>query len=401
MADNLDDGEFWLPPQFLADDDVPAAPLQGKRQPLQNDALLFPSEFPYGFPSSELASPVDSTAGGSSETESDEEEQLVAELSLRVARSSLQTDNKSVGRFLSGSPQSTLCAFENGCGCGKGSSQGSPDGVCKMSSAKTTWDLLHAAAGEMERMRLTQEGYSFNQHNGHLVPQRKPSPITTLPSKITTTTSPDVGFYSQQPLSHHQQLQIAHFQLLRQQQLAKQQNSVWNVQKQCGGVYSQRQQHQVVANRGRSNDVNGRNDRPLGLSASAWPALQHAKPQNQQYGSGMRAVFLGNPSGRRECAGTGVFLPRRVDSPAEPRKKPACSTVLVPARVAQALNLNLDEMVRGQPQQMQRFNAGSNLENGAAVSRLKSNYVLSQPKRNLKSQPAVYHEFRLPQEWTY
>lgn len=96
MADNLDDGEFWLPPQFLADDDAPVTPLKEKRQPLQNDALLFPSEFPYGFASSELASPVDSTAGGSSETESDEEEQLVAELSLRVARSSLQTDNKSV-----------------------------------------------------------------------------------------------------------------------------------------------------------------------------------------------------------------------------------------------------------------------------------------------------------------
>jgi len=45
----------------------------------------------------------------------------------------------------------------------------------------------------------------------------------------------------------------------------------------------------------------------------------------------------------------------------------ACSTVLVPARVAQALNLNLDEMVRGQPQQVQRFNAGSNLENGIVL----------------------------------
>lgn len=99
MADNLDDGEFWLPPQFLADDDAPVTPFQGKRQPLQHDALVFPSEFPYGFPSSELASPVDSTAGGSSETESDEEEQLVAELSLRLARSSLQTDNKSVVRI--------------------------------------------------------------------------------------------------------------------------------------------------------------------------------------------------------------------------------------------------------------------------------------------------------------
>lgn len=114
------------------------------------------------------------------------------------------------GRVLSGSPQSTLCAFGSGCGCGKGSSQGSPDGVCKMTSEKTTWDLLHAAAGEVERMRLSQEGFSLNQHNGNMVPHRKPSPITTLPSKTASTTTPDVGFYSHQPLSHHQQLQIAH-----------------------------------------------------------------------------------------------------------------------------------------------------------------------------------------------
>ncbi|TKY65941.1 hypothetical protein E2542_SST08803 [Spatholobus suberectus] len=58
MAENLDDGEFWLPPQFLADDDVAVTPFEAKFSTLQDDAVLFPSEFPYGFSSFELGSPV-------------------------------------------------------------------------------------------------------------------------------------------------------------------------------------------------------------------------------------------------------------------------------------------------------------------------------------------------------
>lgn len=424
MADNLDDGVFWLPPQFLADDDFTTTPFKPKPTLSNtnngNDSLFFPSEFPYGF-ASDLSSPVDSLIGGSSETESDEEEHLVAELTRRMARSTLQNDFKSsennMGRFMAGSPQSTLCAFGSGCGCRRESNQGSPNGVCKMSSTSATWDLLHAAAGEVERMRLNQEsGYGFNYHNnnGVFVPQRKASPIT-LPSKNNTmATNHEMGFYNQQLLSH-QQLKVAQLQMLRQQQIAKQLSMVWDEQKQNGGcVYQQRQNNQMAPTRGRNNDVtsgDGRNSRPLGLSPSAWPTLQHAKNQpqqnqnHQQYGSGMRAVFLGNPSGgRRECAGTGVFLPRRVDSPTETRKKPACSTALVPARVAQALNLKLDDyMVVGcQPHQhLHRFNASSNIEN--EFPRLRSNNVISQQKRiNFsRPQPAVNNEIRLPQEWTY
>ena len=89
------------------------------------------------------------------------------------------------------------------------------------------------------------------------------------------------------------------------------------------GLYQQRQSnhHQVIQN----NGVGRNNHRSLGLSSSAWPSLRQAKQQQnqqQQFGSGMRAVFLGNPTGKRESGGTGVFLPRCVDNPAESKRKP-------------------------------------------------------------------------------
>ncbi|KAE9592033.1 hypothetical protein Lal_00038299 [Lupinus albus] len=390
MFENLDDGEFWLPPQFLSDDDnnnnINNFESKNKKHNPNNvvvDEAMFRSEFPFGFfgfPSSNLSSPL----GGSSETESDEEEHhQIAEFTRFITRSNLEPDFnntiKPMGKLVSGSPQSTLCAFGIGCGgCRKGSSQSSPNSVCKLSSARATWDLLHAAAGKVERMRLNEEEETYPFQNGpFFAPQSK-------------TSSDDVAaFYTQQSLSH-QKLQIAQFEMLRQQQMAKQQNngssSLW-------GVYQQQRQSKnnnqmLLPNRvGRNNNNN--NNRNLGLSASAWPSLQHAKQiQNQQqFGSsnGMRAVFLGG-GGRRECAGTGVFLPLTAES----RNKPACSTALVPDRVLQALNRKMEN----------GFNVPSNMEN-VAVPRLGRNYSYAPQKNNIIPQPSMNHEIRLPQEWTY
>lgn len=129
--------------------------------------------------------------------------------------------------------------------------------------------------------------------------------------------------------------------------MIKQQGSsaVWGGQAKANGRYqqsqsqSQRQTQQVVQNQNQnrartSNEFAcGRNGRPLGLSPSAWPPLQQAQqqqqppPQNLHNGSAMRAVFLANPGGRKESAGTGVFLPRRVDSPSDTRRKPGPSSL--------------------------------------------------------------------------
>ncbi|KAL9673722.1 hypothetical protein QQ045_029983 [Rhodiola kirilowii] len=80
------------------------------------------------------------------------------------------------------------------------------------------------------------------------------------------------------------------------------------------------------------------------LSPFDWP--QKTKPQNinisNRPGRGdMRALFIGEPGPQKASAGTGVFLPR---CPADQPKKPGFPTVLVPERVVQALNLNVERM---------------------------------------------------------
>ncbi|MED6161868.1 hypothetical protein PIB30_064790 [Stylosanthes scabra] len=407
MAENLDDGEFWLPPQFLTNDDTPlndfgynnlTSLLNRQNDVVSRQMLSYGSSYPY--------SPVEE----SSETESsDEEEQYhhqIAELTRRVAHTTLGHDlhhhhhhhhsfpsQKPKSMIVSGSPQSTLC----GCG-GRGGSSSSPNSGCHVTSKRATWDLLRAAAGEVERMRrvhhsndnFNTERRRFDHHNA---------------SVVVPPSNPGIAAFNNNNHRQHlsvtqQKLQIAQFEMLKQQQMAKQQGSVsvW-----CG-----------AQNRGRSDAAGSVGVRNVGglCDAAAWPCLQaqqHVKQQNQQqYGSGMRAVFLGNT--KRESTGTGVFLPRRVDRTAESknesRKKSGCSTVLVPARVVQALNLKLEEMVPVTSHHHSRSTVTSNMENadGSTIPRIRSNYNygFSQQKRdNPRPQPQVNHEIRLPQEWTY
>lgn len=400
MAKDSDDCEFWLPPQFLTDDDELFAEFKAPKNDGRN-GLGFGADYQRGFscgffgfgPNSDLSSPVD----GSTETESDEED-YITELTRQISRSTLHDSGLAYenrkGWSLAGSPQSTLCSALGGCDCNQGSSRGSPNGPSRVSSppeASRTdgaWDLLYAAAGEVARIRMAESGTGFRSKNNGLFVPRKPGPIS-VPHKTPT---PNLGFQPSQPHPPYQHLKALQFEQLKQQQLMKQHGAhVWGQPK-----------HQLCNNQQLPQNRE-RMSKPA-LAMAAWPTLEqsHRQQLQPQPGSGMRAVFLGNPVSKRECAGTGVFLPRRFGTPAETRKKSGCSTVLLPDRVVQALNLNLgvaDTQVHNN-----RYNGSLGSDHDFSTGKQRNVMVLPQAQQRrsmLRPQTVVSTEVRLPQEWTY
>jgi hypothetical protein len=115
------------------------------------------------------------------------------------------------------------------------------------------------------------------------------------------------------------------FYRLRQQQLMKHHEQ----QKLMGAGWGKANRNNIGSGFGENScpaPFRG-NNTPLGLSPSAWPPLPNQN-LNPSPGSGMRAVFLSETGTKRESAGTGVFLPRRVGStPDPPRKKPSKSNM--------------------------------------------------------------------------
>uniref|UniRef100_A0A803P1L5 TIP41-like protein n=1 Tax=Cannabis sativa TaxID=3483 RepID=A0A803P1L5_CANSA len=441
---SLDDAEFWLPSQFLTDDDV----LMGKENFDKNGVTFgtdngcfggqrpcvngFPTEFPYEFDSfgsnSALSSPVESVVS-STETESSDEEDFFAGLTRRFAQSNLREAQKPAAPCLSqekpewvssGSPQSILSGIGSWSGRSTISSNGSPNGPSQVVSPPTTpfgakndtWDLIYAAAGQVARLKMSGEDAKMSQQGrGLLGPPRTPSPLPSL-------RNPNSGLYSNQGLSQN----IAQFQALKPDIAVKPQGAnawgrqvkaCWSAQAQAqvqvqaqaqaqAHAHAQQQNqhyfHQQVQNRGRNNGYeNGRCGRALNLSQSAWPSLQ-VQNQNQlpnRPAMGAAAPHTGSGA-KRECAGTGVFLPRRYSNPPESRKKSASPNVLLPAKVVQALNLSFEDS-NGYSQP--RFGCNIAPDHEALMAR--RNAILDQQRRSLRPEVALNHEIRLPQEWTY
>lgn len=103
-------------------------------------------------------------------------------------------------------------------------------------------------------------------------------------------------------------------------------SAAWGKQGQLPWSAYQQQQQQIQS-RGSSipGYESGRCGHGVSLPQSAWPPLQVQQHQNQhpqRNNASMRPILPNGSNIKRECAGTGVFLPRRYTNPApEPRKK--------------------------------------------------------------------------------
>ncbi|GMH26808.1 hypothetical protein Nepgr_028651 [Nepenthes gracilis] len=399
MAETLDDGAFWLPSHFLTDDDYLI-----DKENITRDSVgagFRPNSLGVSMvgPSSALDSPVSST-----EAERDQDE-FLAELTRKLAQSALQETHKfgpsetfsrenasEKSWLLATSPQSTLAGFGS---WSNRSGNGSPNGPLLLPSPPATpseahhdaSELLFAAAGQVARLKMNAQAQMIQQNNGLLGARANTSQVPKNPNIS--------GLYSRPTISYNIP-QINQFE----RELKHHDNTIWGRHERevwhC---------HQQLQSRGRCGVGGGDCYRggALGLPQSAWPPLPVQHQQQQQHyhqvaqpqqgrDSAMRAVFLGGPGLKRQSTGTGVFLPRGFATP-ERRKKPACSTVLLPARVVHALNLDLAEM-NAHPQP-------AFVPDCDAFMGRRRNAIWAQQRRSMRAEGEVNHEIRLPQDWTY
>jgi hypothetical protein len=263
-------------------------------------------------------------------------------------------------QVLAGSPQSILCGLH-------ASGEDSPNGAASQVSSPPSsplektpadhWDLLKEAAGQVARMRTTSGILVATNAGAH---QRHPVPplAQKLSAPAEAPKAAGANLPQAQPKNsmEHRRIQIARvssyaadcgvaqasplsflvfswfltafslslslqFNALKQQQLLK------HMRERELAVATAAAWGTSVA--GSHRAAGYRAPAPHVLSSSAWPTLQKQQQQQQQRAAspaGMRAVFVAPPGAKRECAGTGVFIPRQAGAPAEPKKRPGTRT---------------------------------------------------------------------------
>ncbi|EFJ21662.1 hypothetical protein SELMODRAFT_417047 [Selaginella moellendorffii] len=278
------------------------------------------------------------------------------------------------------------------------------------------WELLHLAAQEVMRLKMGGGGgggeiraYNRAASMYHSIGTAKNSGI------VECCGSKPVGCaFGQQQLDWKQQQQQRSTQRHYQNALnpaagivpvawnrrARSPRSLQQQQQQARHIASSRNLHQTSSTR--SSNIH--HSAGSSLFSSQWPAASsvksHTTATTANGGTGMRAVFLRGPGfGSSTSNGTGVFLPQATaptaSSNRDPQKrKPPCSTVLLPSRIVEVLNLNVDDL-ECQPHPSLGTTDHSSSDDYLSVHLSKSYSACS---------PTRWHstaEHALPTEWTY
>ncbi|XP_028775698.1 uncharacterized protein LOC114732566 [Neltuma alba] len=366
MAVDLQTGESTLPSQFVLDkDDHVLSEYHNFSN--QKASALNPHEF-----GSHRASLVPTAEAQSN---SDKDDDFISELTREMAHFMFEDDDQfrlsGIGSSdlemswdSTDSSQSTLWSP-------LGSIQGSPEGPsleptppATPCDGKNSWpDTACDVVGMFEKMNNDERGHSKYLHG--------------------------YGNHSFNQALIDQQIRAVQLSRLNQQQIVKQKLAAYpESQAQMPHQSELSQQIQQVQKKGKGSSVgsgNARRNHPPPLFTSSTPA-----------GSGMGAVFPGGSGSKTASCGTGVFLPRVNTAPSESRKKPGCSTVLIPARVVQALQLHFDQMAATSGPKASGFPPLREV----LVSDKDGMYSLQ--KRQSRKEPAnLQNETRLPPEWTY
>ncbi|AQK99409.1 hypothetical protein ZEAMMB73_Zm00001d012381 [Zea mays] len=246
---------------------------------------------------------------------------------------------------LAGSPQSILCGLQD---YGEDSPNGAASKVCSPPSSPLErppadpWDVLKEAAGQVARLRTNSTPVPTNDAAAN-----QGLPVTPPAKKLSAPAETAKANHSQPPNNsvEERRIQIARFNALKQRQLLKhRRDRELAVATAAAWGTSVAGSHRAAAAAAGGYGAPAPAPAPRVLSSYAWPPLQKQR-QAPASPEGVRALFLAPPPGAtRECAGTGVFIPRQAGAPAEPKKRPACSPVLLPVRVVQALNLNVVDL---------------------------------------------------------
>ncbi|KAK8598540.1 hypothetical protein V6N13_094508 [Hibiscus sabdariffa] len=265
-----------------------------------------------------------------------------------------------------------------------GSELSSPSGSDHLGLSSTTTDSSEEDEEDCFIGELTRQMAQYMLQDEDKHEKSSGSPLvekfeTVKMNEETATYSH--GFQSKQELID-EQIKALQFYKLKQEQEMKQKE-----QKPRTNHHQSKGKVPGVFNNGYKVPINSNN--------TPWYTLQQQLQQqqsNKQTSSDMRPVFLTGSGSRNASGGTGVFLPRGTGGiPCNPRKKKGCATVLIPARVVQALKLHFEKT--GVPSRFNTTDFKDACDSMDSPQKGRSGAVAPDTSQ--------HEEVSLPQEWTY